>query len=291
MAKQRILKTMTVAEPAELPKTIGKTSNRAFLNLPRNQGVVRQLQLPIDVQNNLRSALALQIEAISAWPEAEVYWDFVAQKATDNPKMLAITVVIIPKTVLDPWLQIFESARIPLGGASLVGFAGNVIPARLRRGSARIQVAASYVLAGCILLVGAAYLVREPYQQQVYAAQIQNELTRLEPEVKKLVKQQTEREALSKRYQLILTHLRTRDANLDALKTLTTALPQDAFLLNYRYQNETVSVTGLSASALDVQSALEKSPVFQGVQFSAPITRDPSGKDRFTLTMSIEARP
>src|SRR5262249_52290495 len=128
-------------------------------------------------------------------------------------------------------------------------------------------------------------------QQRVYASQIQNEIARLDPEVKKLVKQEAEFGTLTKRYQLILRHLRARDSNLDALKTLTAALPPDTFLLNYKYQNETVTVTGLSASALDVQSALEKTPVFRGVQFSAPITRDPSGKDRFSLTMSIEERP
>jgi Tfp pilus assembly protein PilN len=136
-----------------------------------------------------------------------------------------------------------------------------------------------------------AFFAREPYQQRVYASQLQSEISRLEPELKKLVKDEAEWSALEKRYRLILRHLQFRDSNLEALSTLATALPQDTFLLNYRYQSETVTITGLSASALDVQNALEKTPVFQGVQFSAPITRDPSGKDRFAITMAIEARP
>jgi general secretion pathway protein L len=236
----------------------------------------------------LKSALTLQIEAISAWPEQEVYWDYKAEKAEDNPKMLKITIVIIPKAVLDPWLQTFESVRLRLSGATLSGFDVNVIPPHMRRGSARFYVTASYLLAACILLVALAFLVREPYQQDVFAAQIQSEIARLEPDLKSLVKQEAEWKALSDRYQIMLRHLRSRDANLEALKILAT-LPQETFLLNYRYQNETVTVSGLSASALDVQGALEKSPFFQNVRFSSPITRDQSGKDRFTLTMSIEA--
>jgi len=291
VGKQRVLKTMSITDAAALPKALGKSSNRAFLCLQRDQGVVRQLQLPVDVKQDLKSALALQIEAISAWPEQDVYWDYLVDKASDNAKLLKITVVIIPKSVLDPWLQSFEAAQIPVAGASLSGFDVNVIPVRQRRGSPRVQIAASYVLIACIVLAGAAFLLREPYQQKVYASQIQREIDRLEPEVKSLVRQEAEWSTLSKRYQLMLRHLKSRDANLEALRTLATVLPPDTFLLNYRYQNETVTVTGVSASALAVQTALENSPVFQGVQFSAPITRDPSGKDRFSLTMTIEARP
>jgi general secretion pathway protein L len=288
MGKETVLKKIVVPDAAALPQTVGKSSNRAFLNLRREQGIVRHLQLPVDVQQDLKSALTLQIEAISSWPEQDVYWDYIVSKAKDTPKLLQITVVIIPKTVLESWLQTFEAARIPLAGASLAGFDVNVLPASLRRGSARVQVVASYVLAACLLLVGLAFLLRGPYQQRVYASQIQQEITRLEPEVKKLVKEEAALGVLTKRYEALLAQVQKRDSNLAALNTLASVLPPDTFLLNYRYQNDTITVSGVSVSALTVQSALEKSPVFKNVQFSAPINRDPSGKDRFSLTMSIE---
>jgi general secretion pathway protein L len=288
MGKETVLKKIVVPDAAALPQTVGKSSNRALLNLRREQGIVRHLQLPVDVQQDLKSALTLQIEAISSWPEQDVYWDYIVSKAKDTPKLLQITVVIIPKTVLESWLQTFEAARIPLAGASLAGFDVNVLPASLRRGSARVQVVASYVLAACLLLVGLAFLLRGPYQQRVYASQIQQEITRLEPEVKKLVKEEAALGVLTKRYEALLAQVQKRDSNLAALNTLASVLPPDTFLLNYRYQNDTITVSGVSVSALTVQSALEKSPVFKNVQFSAPINRDPSGKDRFSLTMSIE---
>src|SRR5262249_5379061 len=214
----------------------------------------------------------------------------IVDKPEDQPKMLKITLVIVPKTVVDPWLQNFKSARLLIAGVSLAGFDVNVLPQALRQGSAKVHVVASSVLAGMLLLLGIAFVLRATYQQRVYAAPIQAEISRLQPEMKLLVKQEAEWNALTKRYQTILRHVRFRDSNLDALKTLATLLPPDTFLQNYRYQNESVVILGVSGSALDVQGALEKSPVFQGVQFTAPITRDPSGKDRFTLTMSVEPR-
>jgi general secretion pathway protein L len=287
--KERALKTAAVSRDS-LASVIGKSSNRAFLSLGRDQGVVRQLQLPSDVQHDLKSALALQIEAISAWPEQEVYWDYTVRRAADKPKWLDITIVIIPRSVLDPWLRFFESCNVPLSGAALAGFDVNVIPAHLRRGSARAQLVASFILAACVVLVGLGFLLREPYQQRVYAAQIQQEISRLEPDVKTLVREESELNALTKRYDQFQKQSKNRDANLEALNTLATVLPADTFVVSYRYQNDTVTISGVSSSALTVQGALEKTPVFKDVQFAAPITRDPSGKDRFTMTMAIEGR-
>jgi general secretion pathway protein L len=166
----------------------------------------------------------------------------------------------------------------------------NVIPSNLRRGSARAQLVASVVLAAGLLLIGLGFLLRDPYQQRVYASHIQREITRLEPEVKTLVREESELNALTKRYDQLQKQAKNHDANLEALNTLATVLPADTFVATYRYQNETVTVNGASASALAVQGALEKTPVFKDVQFAAPITRDASGKDRFALTMTIEGR-
>jgi general secretion pathway protein L len=293
MSKERVLKTITVSgsdKREQLQVLLGKSSNRGFLTLGRDQGVVRQLQLPVDVQQNLKSALMLQIEAISAWPEQEVYWDYAVDRPSDKPKWLNITIVIIPKSILDPWLHLFQSCNLPLTGATLDGLDLNVIPANLRGHSTRAQLIATCVLASALVIVGLAFLLRGPYQQRVYASQIQGEISRLEPDVKTLVREEAELNALAKRYGQLQKYWNNRDANLDALNTLATVLPQDTFIINYRYQNDTVNVSGVSASALTVQDALEKSPLFKDVQFAAPITREPSGKDRFTLTMSIEGR-
>lgn len=292
MKKQRVLKTLSVADAASLPQSIGKGArNRVFLVLPREQGVVRQLQLPVDIQQDLRSALGLQIEAISAWPEPEVYWDFVAEKSPENPRMLAITVIIIPRVIVDPWLETFKAAGLPVGGASLSGLDANVLPPRLRSASDRVQIAAAAVMALALIALGGAFMLREPFQQRVYASQVRSEISRLEPEVKGLLKREAALSSLAKRYEVLLGHSNRRDANLEALNTLATTLPADTFILNYRYENDAVTVTGVSPSALTVQTSLEQTPAFKDVQLASPITRDPTGKERFALKMSIEVRP
>src|SRR5262249_48060317 len=181
MGKEQVLKTISVPDVSALPQTVGKTSNRFFLNLPRDQGVVRQLQFPVDVQHDLKSALTLQIEAVSAWPEQEVYWDYIVEKSEDQPKLLKVTLVVVPKAVVDPWLQTLKSAGLPIAGVSLAGFDVNVLPTALRQGSAKVHVVTGYVLAASLVILGVAFLFREPYQQRVYASQLQAEISRLQP--------------------------------------------------------------------------------------------------------------
>jgi general secretion pathway protein L len=293
MGKRRVMRAAALRERGALPEALGKEARwtRAFLSLPRDQGIVRQLELPADIDRDLKSALSLQIETISAWPEPEVYWDYRAEAAKGNPKTLLVTVAVIPRAILDPWLKLFDSIGVPLSGATLQNVDANVIPARLRRRSARAMAIATYVLAACSIVVGLGLVLRGPYQQHAFAAEIQSEITRLEPEVKDLVRRAAELDTLTKHYEALAQHLKERDSNIEALKALATVLPQDTFVLNYRYQSQIVTILGVSSSALDVQSALEKSSAFKDVQFAAPITREASGKDRFALKMSIEANP
>ena len=63
-----------------------------------------------------------------------------------------------------------------------------------------------------------------------------------------------------------------------------------AFLVSYSYQDGTITISGLAQSASEIQNLLESSPVFKGVEFSNSVTREPAGKDRFTLRMLLEAQ-
>jgi Tfp pilus assembly protein PilN len=103
----------------KLVKEQGLTTGRVFLTLPRDHGVVRQLDFPVDVKDQLKSAVNLQLESLSPWATEEIYWDFALSQPAKGARSLRVTVAIIPKAVLDPWIDFFRSVRLPLSGASL----------------------------------------------------------------------------------------------------------------------------------------------------------------------------
>jgi general secretion pathway protein L len=81
-----------------------------------------------------------------------------------------------------------------------------------------------------------------------------------------------------------------RDANLQALLELTRILPADAWLTSYQQEDDTITISGFSTGAARLQKLIEDSPVFRDAQFVSSITRDASGKDRFTIRARTEVR-
>src|SRR5438128_4087915 len=96
---------------------------RVYLAIPREQGIVRQVDLPSEMGQKLADVVKLQVETLSPWPLDEIYWDFAREPHRKNQKLATITIAIIPRTVLDPWMAFFKSLGVPLSGATLSSLA------------------------------------------------------------------------------------------------------------------------------------------------------------------------
>jgi len=95
------------------------SASSVYLTLSRDQGIVRQFEFPVEVLEKLRSSVALQLETLCPWPAEEIYWDFSGDSPRKGSKSIRVTVAIIPRLVLDPWIELFRLAKLPLSGASL----------------------------------------------------------------------------------------------------------------------------------------------------------------------------
>jgi Tfp pilus assembly protein PilN len=197
----------------------------------------------------------------------------------------------IPVEGAAPGRPAFGAVAAALLGVARSGFQMNLIPAPLRFQRNYLQVAPTY---GLLLLLGALGLfafLREPYQQSLYAGQLDNEARRLAVEVRPVADQEARLNAISDRLKILDGLIRGRDANLEAMRELSRVLPPGTWLTAFGYQDNVVTVGGLSDSAASIQKLLEDSPVFRDAQFTSSITRDVSGTDRFSLRASIEVRP
>src|SRR5262245_25702043 len=94
-------------------------TGRVHLTLPREQGIVRQVDLPSEMTQKLSEVVRLQVETLSPWPLEEIYWDFAHRQDKKTSKFNTITIAIVSRSVLDPWITFFKSAGVPLSGAAL----------------------------------------------------------------------------------------------------------------------------------------------------------------------------
>ncbi len=179
--------------------------------------------------------------------------------------------------------------------AALVGlkkgsFRSNLIPASLRYAHSRMALASACVSVGLCALLGLAFLLRPGYQGERYLGQVQGEINRLSPVMSDIARDEAQLNTLNSASAAANRALQDRDRNLDVLRELAVALPPSTWLLNYNYQDGSVNLSGLSDNATQVEKALESSPVFSSVQFTSPITREASGKERFIIHASVQVR-
>lgn len=417
MGKLRVVQSIEISGFIDLAPEEQKTSiaalvsrhklpsGRVYLSVPRDRGIVRQIEFPLEVREKLNSAVTLRLETLCPWPVEEIYWDFAGEAPKKGVKTIRTTVVMIPRVVLDPWIEFFKSVKLPLSGASLtsmssahgvsvlwadevptvvidceagyveasllqgnrltsvtetaeetpaaakaaverllsVGRAGppenariivygstsgslevervplpienatsestarfgaiasalsglkktafdsNLVPRQLRYRQNQLKLIPTYALVALAVLLGVAMAASEPYQTMVYASRLDAEIRKIAPEVREVSSQEAELNKLSEKYRALTAHLQARDRNLELMRELSRALPAAAWLASYGYQDGTVTISGFAASASEVQKALEDTAVFKDVQFTTSVTRDASGKDRFTLKASVEA--
>ena len=131
MGKLRFVQSLEISGFVDLPPEEQKASiallvsrhkvpsGRVYLSLPRDRGIVRQIEFPVEVREKLKSAVTLQLETLCPWPVDEIYWDFAEEVPKKGAKTIRATVVIIPRVALDPWIEFFKSVKVPLSGASL----------------------------------------------------------------------------------------------------------------------------------------------------------------------------
>ena len=94
--------------------------------------------------------------------------------------------------------------------------------------------------------------------------------------------------SVSGKYKALSTHLRGDERTLESLKELVRVLPAGTWLSTFSLQNGAISVSGFSESASEVQRLIEESPMFKSAQFASSVTRNESGRDRFSLRFQVE---
>jgi general secretion pathway protein L len=80
-------------------------------------------------------------------------------------------------------------------------------------------------------------------------------------------------------------------SKLEILKELTNILPEDAWLTNLAFNESKVVINGFASSASNLISILDRSPLFQNVEFASPITKGMKSSERFKIKLEIETAP
>jgi len=166
----------------------------------------------------------------------------------------------------------------------------NLLPADKRARRSTWQVVPAYTLlaVNCLLLL--ALLFRGRIQQSLFSSQLSQEISRIEPEVKKIRGVEDDLAQMMQRANL-LVEFKVKNAHvLEALVELSEILPADTFVADLIFKDGVFEINGLSGQAAALPQIIENSPMFKNVEFVAAITRSAVAPDKegYRVRMLLE---
>jgi Tfp pilus assembly protein PilN len=194
--------------------------------------------------------------------------------------------------------KVYASVGVPLKGMTKTQWDLNLLPFEMRKKERQIGKPLLIVLTSLAILMtltwGGGVFVR--YRSELDT--VNAEIKKRKPEVEALEKLQKQNDECCKEMSE-LDQIRLREiSKIDVLDELTKIFPDTVWIWNFKYNGKEVELSGFADSASDLISLLDKSPLFEKVEFMAPVTKErqmrPDGenkeKERFKIKMKLEAK-
>ncbi len=192
---------------------------------------------------------------------------------------------------------IYASIGIPLKGLVNPRVDLNLLPFEMRKQAREIGKPVLIVLTSLALLLtitwGGGIFIRYTTELNTVSAEVRKR----RPEVEALEKLQKQRDNCRKEMSELEQIRSAEISKVEVLQELTRLLPETTWIWNLKYNGKEIELSGFADSASDLLPLLDKSPLFEKVEFMAPVTKEMQmrgdgnkEKERFKIKARIERR-
>lgn len=285
---------------AELQRLLGRgpTPDRlVFLTLPRSEVLVRRLQFPAAVEQNLRQVLSFEMDRQTPFRAEQVHFDFHAEP-DDSGRQLQVDLALVPRPALDGQLERARAIGLELDGVDVLaddsrprrmGFNFLPEPMRARRSNPQRRL-------NLILGASAVFLLFLVMQQSL--ANRAQSLETLRERVEEARSQAHAVVALRGQLNTAIEGAgylnekkRTAPSVLRVLGDLSARLPDDTWLERLTFRQGNVEMVGQSGEATKLIALLQDSGTLANPAFAGQISPDArTRKERFNLNARYDFR-
>lgn len=264
------------------------------LCFPASQALVRVFTLPLAAEKNLRQVVGFEMDRLTPFTAAQVYYDATVLERQSESRHLRIELTALPRAAVEPVLLQLRQLGLPPDALEVTGGRAhlNLLPTEQRpqRGLWGQRLRTTLALVSLALVAAAVAL--PIWQQRALAIGTIAKVDR----VQKLANQAlTLRDQLDKTLsaaQMLAQKKRSVPARVDLLRELTAIFPDDTWVERLQIRGDTIQIIGQSGKASALIGIVESSKLFGGAGFTSPVTTDPrTGKERFVLSARIEREP
>jgi general secretion pathway protein L len=250
--------------------------------------LTRNVSFPAQVRNNLPQVLGYEIDRLSPFQAAQIYFDFRVSEGDAPGDKVAVELALCRRNQARDWLQRFRDAGAPAEQLTWEGAwpKANLLPPQERpnRGSGPFTPAKLLIM--LVLLLAVAALATPIWQKQQIQRERAVRVAELKVQAEKVHEMHTALERARQGSVAALQRKRDQARMIDLLQELTARLPDDTWVQNLDYRNDEVQVRGESAQATALIDLLDQVPGITDVAFRSPVVQVAgSGRERFHISL------
>ena len=294
---QRFLVRDGRATPQALPDPLEARLNRASsmtLRLPAELGLRKIIRLPVAALENLREAVAFQLDRHTPFSQEEAYFDCTLLQRDEAAGQLVIEATVVARAVVGAACATADRLGWRIGAVELMREPeASTKPTRLpvadlqRKPRAQLALNAVAAIALIVLLAFAALL--PVTVAQIEAGRLAPQLDAARRAAQDAAQLDKANQELRRQANFLAARARLRPPALDILLELTKLTPDDAWLDSVQYNGSEIQFAGLSSSASALIGRFAQSSLFRNMEFRSPVTPDPrSGRERFQISGQLQ---
>ena len=259
-----------------------------LLHPPEGSVLVKQHSVPTAPRRQLEQLLRHELVRITPFTAADLFWRWEGHAKPGDKGRTLVTLTLVPRMAVAAALSALDSVGLRADFVE-VGSIGRrrLLPVgdgASRSGGARLAFGLAWACAvACVVALAL------PFALQALSLHRTNDaITDLQPAIAQV-------EALRKGIAAgdaghdILTQEQDRTGDvLQILATVTRILPDDTYLTDFALRERHMTLSGRSASAPRLITALSADPAITGTAFTAPVTRiEGATSDVFSIKAEI----
>ncbi len=192
---------------------------------------------------------------------------------------------------------IYPSLGVPLKDLVATRFDLNLLPFEMRKRVRQIGKPVVVTLSAIALALGLAWGAGTIVRYRGELDSVNEEIGRRKPEVEAIAKLQRQRDECRKEIGALEKIRAGEVSKTEVLEELTKILPDTVWIWNFKYSGKEIEVSGFADSASNLIPLIDKSPLFERVEFLSPVTKERlmrgaemKESERFKIKARIEGR-
>jgi general secretion pathway protein L len=286
---------------AWLSRAVPELDNLVLVLNPDN-AISRRIELPRAAEENLRQAIAYELNRYTPFKASDVYFDYRVLKRVLGERGLTVQIAVAPKTRVDPSLGLLAQAGVRPAAVVLGDDLSaervplNLLPLERRVKAAPRISAPNTLLAALALILFAAALGFPVWQKRQAIAAFNPLVESAKRDAEDVDRLKQDLDTQVQVYDFLLQRKHTYPAATIVMDELTRVLPDGTWLqqLNLRSHPKgwELQIQGETTISSRLASDIEDSPLFRDASFKSPLIKGQApGSERFNLSAELEPAP